>query len=73
MTTRERDAARAFLKILRTNRRFKLLVDVAAACGENDLKDPQFVIWQAQGLIETGKAAPILVAASIHASTRSAR
>ncbi len=56
MTDTELEAAKAFLKTLRSKRRFKLLVDAADACIQNGLNDPQIVIWQAQGLIETGKA-----------------
>ena len=55
MTDTELEAAKAFLKTLRSKRRFKLLVDAADACIQNGLNDPQIVIWQAQGLIETGQ------------------
>lgn len=56
MTIAELDAAKAFLQVLRSKRLFELLVDAAEACVQNDLNDPQIVVWQAQGLIETGNA-----------------
>jgi len=56
MATTELDAAKAFLKVLRANRRFEFLVDAAEACSRNGFKDPQIAIWHVQGLIEIGKA-----------------
>jgi hypothetical protein len=64
MMVAELDAAKAFLNVLRSKRRFKLLVDAAEACIQNGLNDPQIVIWQAQGLIETGKAGPARISLS---------
>jgi hypothetical protein len=49
--------AKRLIKTLRDERQFKLAVDVAAAYSVTDVYDPAIIVWNAQGLIETGNAA----------------
>ena len=48
--------AKKLIKVLREAGQFKLLVDTAAAYNANAAYDPDIATWQAQGLIESGKA-----------------